>query len=98
MMATPYLEVASRRDRAALGLALLAVAYAQTGRVDDASRTAAAATAAGGDTASVYALAGRAMVVAQRPEEAKQYLRRALMLDPSLVRSREMLNALERKP
>ena len=61
--AVRYLEVAANSEvPSAEHLAKLSQAYAQSGRVDDAEKAAAVATASAGDTAVVYVLAGRAMV------------------------------------
>jgi len=61
----------------------------------DAVRTAAAATAAAGDTASVFVVAGRAMMIAKHAGEARAYLTRALTLDPNNDSARRALAALE---
>ena len=93
--AVKYLEEAAAQDRRAVGLALLSMAYAQSDRVVDAVRTAAAATAAAGDTASVFVVAGRAMLLAKRSSEARGYLTRALALDPTNDSARRGLATLE---
>lgn len=80
-----YIEPLASRNPPAVGIALLSAAYAQSARVSDAVQAAQAATARAGDTARVFEIAGRAMLIARRPRDAEAYLRRALALDPTSV-------------
>ena len=71
--AVRYLEVAANSEVASTeNLAMLSNAYAQSGRVDDAEKAAAVATASAGDTAAVFVSAGRAMVTANRVGQAQR--------------------------
>ncbi len=93
--AVRYLEVAANSEvPSAENLAELSEAYAQSGRVDDAEKAAAVATASAGDTATVFVLAGRAMVEARKIGEARTYLLHALALDSSLDAVRHALDSI----
>jgi uncharacterized protein HemY len=90
-----YLEVAANSEvPSAENLAKLSQAYAQSGRIDDAEKAAAVATASAGDTAAVFVLAGRAMITAGKLSEATSYLQHALALDSTLVAARHALDSL----
>lgn len=93
--AIPYLERVRATAPAAFTLATLSVAYAQAQRADDAVNTAMAATLVAGDTASVYLVAGRAMLVAKRYKEARGFLREAVTLDPTSEAARKALETAE---
>lgn len=96
--AVPYLEAASRTQRPpALGLALLSMAYAQASRPTEATQAASAAVGVAGDTATVFALAGRAMLAIDRIADARAYLQHALTLDPTLQAARDGLEAIRRR-
>jgi tetratricopeptide (TPR) repeat protein len=71
--------------------ALLAMAYAESDRRDDAARAASKAAGMAPADASVLVFAGRAMARSERKGEAEQYLRAALRADPG---NREALAAL----
>ena len=93
--AIPYLERVRATAPSAFTIATLSVAYAQAKRVDDAVATAVAAAMVAGDTASVYLVAGRAMLVAKRYKEARGFLREAVALDPTSEPSRKALQTAE---
>jgi tetratricopeptide (TPR) repeat protein len=93
--AVPYLERAASGGAPPLGLALLSLAYAQSGRATEAANAARVATANGGDETKVFLLAGRAMLTARRLEEARTYLLRALRLDPTSVSARSALDSVQ---
>jgi protein O-mannosyl-transferase len=91
-----YLEVAANREvPSAENLAELSGAYAQSGRVDEAEKAAAVAAASAGDTVSVYVLAGRAMLAAQKVGEARTYLQHALAIDSTQEIVRQVLDSLD---
>jgi protein O-mannosyl-transferase len=91
-----YLEVAANSEvPSAENLARLSNAYAQSGRVDEAEKAAAVATASAGDTVAVFVLAGRAMLTAQKTGEARTYLQHALALDSTQRAVRQTLDSLE---
>ncbi len=93
--AVRYLEVAANSEvPSAENLAMLSNAYAQSGRVDDAEKAAAVATASAGDTAAVFVSAGRAMVTANRVGQAQRYFRQALAIDSTLGAARKTLDSL----
>ncbi|HEY2163186.1 MAG TPA: tetratricopeptide repeat protein [Gemmatimonadaceae bacterium] len=93
--AVRYLEVAANSEvPSAENLALLSHAYAQSGRVDDAEKAAAVATASAGDTAAVFVTAWRAMVTANRVGQARRYLQQALAIDSTLAGARRVLDSL----
>ncbi len=93
--AVRYLEVAANSEvPSAENLALLSNGYAQSGRLDDAEKAAAVATASAGDTAAVFVDAGHAMVTANRVGEARRYLRQALAIDSTLIGARKTLDSL----
>jgi tetratricopeptide (TPR) repeat protein len=90
-----YLEAAANSEvPSAENLAELSDAYAQSGRIDDAEKAAAVATASAGDTAEVFVVAGRAMIEAKRVGEARLYLQRALAIDSTLTAARHVLDSL----
>jgi tetratricopeptide (TPR) repeat protein len=92
-----YLEAAASTGAPpALRLALLSLAYAESGRINDAVKSAQVATATAADTEGVYALAGRAMIAAHDTSEARVYLTEALALDPSDQLAKRELDAIER--
>jgi len=94
-----YLEVAANSEvPSAENLALLSDAYARNGRIDDAEKAAAVATASAGDTAAVFVLAGRAMLSANKPGAARLYLRHALAIDSTLDAARRELDSLNGTP
>ncbi|HEX7939506.1 MAG TPA: tetratricopeptide repeat protein, partial [Gemmatimonadaceae bacterium] len=91
-----YLEVAAASEKpSSLGVALMSLAYAQSGSVPQAERAAQVATSAAGDTADVYNLAARAMIAAKRPAAAREYLVLALALDPNSETLRKALENLD---
>lgn len=93
--AVRYLEAAGHSEvPSAANLAMLAEAYAQSGRNKDAAEAAAVATASAGDTAVAYLRAGRAMLTLHRATEAQAYLQRALQLDSTLTPVRKTLDSL----
>jgi predicted Zn-dependent protease len=89
-----YLELAARTGLSPLEMALMSVALAQASRANDAIAAARAATSVAGDSTNVLALVGRAMLIAQRPAEARQYLRRLVTLDPTAKDARRALDSL----
>jgi tetratricopeptide (TPR) repeat protein len=96
-----YLELAAATGKpSALGVALMSLAYAQSDNVVQAERAARVATANAGDTADVFNLAGRAMLVAKKTSEARSYLQQALALDPSsesIKLALETLDSLQKR-
>ena len=94
-VALPYLERASREPHA-LGLALLSVAYAQAGAVDRAEAMAERAIRSAGDTANVFTLAGRAMLIVKDLKAARADLERAMALDPRSEETKRLLGLLPR--
>lgn len=92
----PFLARAARDEPRSLGLALLAVAFAQNGQREPALRAAMQAASAGGDTVGVYVLAGRAMVIANNPPAARAYLERALALDSTSEEAKRLLGEIKR--
>src|SRR5207245_186252 len=82
--AVPYLEqAASREPGSAMNLALLSVAYAQIGRSQEAVAAASTAGARSAGDEGVQLLAGWAMLVAQRPEDAERLFAEAVRLNPA---------------
>lgn len=93
--ALPYLESAARDGLSPLDMALMSLALAQAKRPEDAMAAARAATSVAGDSTRVLALVGRAMIVANRPAEARQYLRRRVELTPNDEEARRALDSLD---
>ncbi|HEY9226237.1 MAG TPA: tetratricopeptide repeat protein [Gemmatimonadaceae bacterium] len=91
-----YLELVAKRAPSAFTLAMLSAAYAQANRADVAVETARAATSAAGDTVSVYVIAGRAMLIARRFDDARTYLQHALSLDPASTPAKRALEEVRR--
>jgi tetratricopeptide (TPR) repeat protein len=90
-----YLEVAANSEvPSALNLAELSDAYAQSGRIEDAEKAAAVATASAGDTVAVFVRAGEAMLTAGKMAEARLYLQHALAVDSTSVAARRLLDSL----
>jgi tetratricopeptide (TPR) repeat protein len=97
-IALPYLErAADIGEPSAQALALLSLAYAQSGNADRAMLAAQVATSSAPDTAAVFVFAGRAMIAAGRLAEARAYLQHALRLDPSSTEARAALNSIDRR-
>jgi tetratricopeptide (TPR) repeat protein len=94
--AVKYLELVAKRAPSAMSVAMLSAAYAQANRIDEATQAARAATSAAGDTASVYVIAGRAMIIARRFDDARTYLQRALTIDPTSEPAKRALDAAMR--
>jgi tetratricopeptide (TPR) repeat protein len=81
--AAPLLErLVKSGQPSAIDLGLLAVAYGEMGRTSDATNQATAAARAGHDNAPALLLAGRAMLLAGRAENAEQLFEKALSLKP----------------
>jgi tetratricopeptide (TPR) repeat protein len=97
-IALPYLErAADIGEPSAQALALLSLAYAQSGNAEKAMLAAQVATTSAPDTAAVFVFAGRAMMVAGRPAEARAYLRHALRIDSTSTAAREVLRMLDQR-
>jgi tetratricopeptide (TPR) repeat protein len=92
--AVRYLELIARKAPSAMTVAMLSAAYAQAHRIDDAAQAARAATSAAGDTSSVYLIAGRAMLIARRFDDARTYLQRAVALDPTSEAAKRALASI----
>lgn len=80
--AIPLLERVASVNASGVTLGLLSVAYAQVGRTRDAIETAKVASERSGGDASVFTLAGRAMLLANRPADADMYLSQAVSISP----------------
>lgn len=93
--ALPYLESAARNGLSPLDMALMSLALAQAKRPIDALAAARAATSVAGDSTQVLALVGRAMVLANRPVEARQFLRRRVELTPEDEEAKRALDSLD---
>jgi len=91
--AVKYLELIAKRAPSAMTVAMLSAAYAQANRVDEATAAARAATSAAGDTVGVYIIAGRAMMIARRFDDARAYLQRAVTIDPASEPAKRALDA-----
>ena len=93
--ALPFLELAAQQgDPPARGLALLALAYAKTGRTDEATTAAKLAVASAPGDSRVFILAGRAMHALRRTDEARAYLNHALGIDPASADAKRALAAI----
>ena len=83
-VALPYLERATALgERSRLVLAVLSLAYAELGRTDAAVRVAATASEAPAENDRADVTLGRAMLVAQRPDEAAAFFQRAASAAPN---------------
>jgi len=81
--AVPWLErLASTQQPTPIGVGLLALAYAQAGRANDAKEAAASASAAAGGNPGVNILAGRAALLAGDASAARGYFAEACRADP----------------
>jgi protein O-mannosyl-transferase len=81
--AVPLLErLVSAGGSSAVDVGLLSLAYAQSGRANDAAAAARVAVQSAPGNVAVLILAGRAMLVAKRGVEATQYLSEALRVNP----------------
>jgi tetratricopeptide (TPR) repeat protein len=94
--AVKYLELVAKRAPSAMTVAMLSAAYAQANRIDEATAAARAATSAAGDTVGVYIIAGRAMMIARRFDDARTYLQRAVTIDPTSEPAKRALDAAVR--
>jgi len=81
--AAPLLErLVQAGEPSAIDVGLLAVAYAEVGRSGDAMNRAMAAAAAGESDPPALLLAGRAMLLAGKPENAQRLFEKVLSLKP----------------
>ena len=82
--AVSYIEAAVRTGAAPpASSALLSFTYAQLGRVDESVRAASIAAAQPGLDANIYMQLGRAMMIAQRPQDADRFFSRATEMAPN---------------
>ena len=91
-----FLARAAQDEPHSLGLALLSVALAQSGRAELATEAAMRAVGTAGDTVGVFVLAGRAMVIAKNRGAARAYLEHALVLDPKSEEATRLLGEVKR--
>ena len=97
--ALPLLERAvSVGSLSPVDVGLLSIAYAQVGRADDAVRAARSASDNARGNASVFILAGRAMLYAQRRDDAVQYFEAALRLSPGSAEASAYLEQARAMP
>ena len=81
--AIPLLErLVSTNGASGVGVGLLSVAYAQSGRVADAVQAARVTSEIAGEDVRALVLAARALLLARRNGDAARYLAEALRLDP----------------
>lgn len=82
--AAAYLEEAVRREpTSGVAVAMLSLAYAQDGRLDESVTAAKNAVSLSPNRPQIQILAGRAMLIAQRPADAERHFSEAVRLDPS---------------